>query len=197
MTMYAFVQGAGDVSTLADDKSLDSFLAIAERRAFLMARAALGNDEDALDTVQDAMMMLVKKYRHKSEDEWRLLFFRILNNRIRDLIRRRTVRNRFGGWLAGIGKDSEEDYDPFQQVPDRPSNNPGKELERQESMQDLDLAMKKLPPRQLEAFMLRCWEGMSTAETASIMKCSEGSVKTHYSRALKVLQVELEEHRDE
>jgi len=197
MTMYAVVQGKGDESILAENEVLDRFLATVEKRAFLMARTALGNDEDALDTVQDAMMMLVKNYRHKSEDDWRLLFFRMLSNRIRDLIRRRVVRNRYGGWLGGIGKDADEDIDPFQQVPDPYPTDPSKGLERHQSMVNLDQALKKLPARQLEAFMLRCWEGLSTAETASAMKCSQGSVKTHYSRALKSLQVELEEHRDE
>ena len=197
MTMYvtAWVRGAGDDAILAENRVLDRFLATVERRAFLMARTALGNDQDALDTVQDAMLLLVKKYRHKPEEEWRLLFFRILNNRIRDLMRRNRVRYRFGGWLPGMGRDDEEDGpDPFQQVPDRPANNPGSELERHQSMVDLDAALKKLPPRQLEAFMLRCWEGLSTAETAAIMKCSEGSVKTHYSRAMGLLQTELKEH---
>lgn len=178
-------------------RSLDNFLSTVERRAFLMAKVALGNEEDALDTVQDSMLMLVKKYSHKSEDEWRLLFFRILNNRIRDVIRRRTVRNRFTGWLGGIGKDVEEEYDPFQHVADNPANDPRRYLERYRSMEKLDGALQDLPPRQLEAFMLRCWEGLSTAEAASVMKCSEGSVKTHYFRALNTLQQKLEDYRDE
>ena len=198
MTMYALLQGTGGSTTLADDDALDNFLATVERRAFLMARTALGNDEDALDTVQDAMLMLVKKYRHKPEQEWRLLFFRIVNNRIRDVVRRRTVRNRFSGWLGGGDwGDEQDDADPFQQVADRAANNPGHALERRQSMEQLDKALRALPGRQLEAFMLRCWEGMSTAETALVMKCSEGSVKTHYSRALHTLQNKLEGFRDE
>ena len=112
-------------------------------------------------------------------------------------MRRNRVRSRFGGWLPTFGDGEDPDYDPFQQVPDHPSNNPGKGLERHQSMVALDRALEKLPPRQLEAFMLRCWEGLSTADTASVMKCSEGSVKTHYSRALGTLQTELEEHRND
>ena len=99
--------------------------------------------------------------------------------------------------MNAFGDDEDVDHDPFQQVPDHPANNPGKSLERHQSMADLELALKKLPRRQLEAFMLRCWEGLSTAETAAAMKCSEGSVKTHYSRALGTLQKELEEHRND
>ncbi len=113
------------------------------------------------------------------------------------MIRRRTVRNRFSGWLGSGGGDREDDADPFQQVADRPANNPGRALERRQSMEHLEKALKSLPARQLEAFMLRCWEGMSTADTALVMRCSEGSVKTHYSRALHTLQNKLEGFRDE
>lgn len=187
----------GETTTLANHGALDRFLSSVERRAFLMARTALRDEQDALDAVQDAMLLLVRKYRNKPEDEWRLLFFRILNNRIRDVIRRRNVRNRFTGWLPGFLRESDEAEDPLQQVSDVPSNNPARNLERRESIEALSLAVEALPPRQQQAFMLRCWEGLSTAETAEIMKCSEGSVKTHYSRALHYLQERLEEHRND
>lgn len=182
---------------LLNKTAMDRFLASVERRAFVMARTALRNEEDALDTVQDAMLMLVKQYQHKTEDEWRLLFFRILNNRIRDIIRRRTVRSKFGGWLGSFNRDGDEDEDPFQQVADIASNNPAMHLERNQSMAAITQAVAQLPPRQQQAFMLRCWEGLSTAETATVMKCTEGSVKTHYSRALHHLQQQLREHRDD
>lgn len=188
---------AGEPASLSATNEMDKFLATVERRAFLMARTALRNEDDALDAVQDAMLLLVRKYARKSEDEWRLLFFRILNNRIRDMIRRRTVRNRFTGWLTSYSKPDEEAEDPFQQVADREANNPARDLERQQSMAALSQAVALLPARQQEAFMLRCWEGLSTAETAAVMKCSEGSVKTHYSRALHFLQEKLQEHRDD
>ena len=197
VSLYAIPQHKTEYSATVDSDNLDTFLATVERRAYLMARTALGNHEDALETVQDAMMMLVKKYRHKSEDDWRLLFFRILNNKTRDLLRRRTVRHRFTGWLGGVRTDREDSGDPFQHVADVPANNPQRALERDRSMAELESALSALPPRQREAFMLRCWEGMSTAETAAIMKCSEGSVKTHYSRALHNLQEKLEDYRDE
>ncbi|MFA5632240.1 MAG: RNA polymerase sigma factor [Porticoccaceae bacterium] len=187
----------GEMTSLAQNTAMDQFLSTVERRAYLMARTALGNHDDALDAVQDAMLLLVRKYSHKSDEEWRLLFFRILHNRIRDMIRRRMVRNRFGGWLnRRLGDDDELD-DPFQHVADVESNNPGHNLERRQSMEALSRAVADLPTRQREAFMLRCWEGLSTAETAAVMKCSEGSVKTHYSRALHCLQEQLKEYRDE
>lgn len=188
----------GGVASLSVNTELDKFLASVERRAFLIARTALADQDDALDTVQDSMLMLVRKYSHKSEDEWRLLFFKILHNRIRDVIRRRTVKNRFTGWLPSFSspRDLEQD-DPFQHVADAESNNPALAVERQQSMAALIEAVEKLPHRQQQAFMLRCWEGLSTVETASVMGCSQGSVKTHYSRALHSLQEQLQEHRND
>jgi len=187
----------GEIARLSHHTEMDKFFSTVERRAFLMARTALRNQEDALDVVQDAMMMLVKNYRHKPADEWRLLFFRILNNRIKDTIRRRMVRSKFGGWLPLSGQENEEAGDPFQQVADSAANNPAEDLARRQSMEALASAVANLPTRQREAFMLRCWEGLSTIETAAVMKCSEGSVKTHYSRALYFLQEQLKEYRDD
>ena len=175
---------------------LNAFLAAVERRAFLMARVALGNDDDALDSVQDAMLVMARKYRAKPSVEWRPLFFRVLQNRIRDLYRYRQVRNRFGGWLKGPGGDADEGPDPFQLVADVATNNPAVQLESARSMAALWKAVGALPLRQQQAFMLRCWEGLSTAETATFMSCSEGSVKTHYFRALQALKEALKEHYD-
>ena len=175
---------------------LNAFLAAVERRAFLMARVALGNDDDALDSVQDAMLVMVRKYRTKPSGEWRPLFFRVLQNRIRDLHRYRQVRHRFAGWLKGPGDDDDEGPDPFQLVADVASNNPAVQLASARSMAALWQAVGALPLRQQQAFMLRCWEGLSTAETATSMNCSEGSVKTHYFRALNALKEALKEHYD-
>ena len=177
-----------------DQSGLNRFLASVERRAFLIAVTSLQDQEDALDVVQDAMMMLAKKYGHKSEEEWRPLFFRILNNRIRDIIRRRTVKNRFSGFLTIFSRDdSEELSDPFQQVADTSGNTPVEMMEKEHIWAAVSLAVAELPRRQQEAFLLRCIEGMSTEETATAMGCSQGSVKTHYSRALQALQSMLGE----
>ena len=177
-------------------ESLNDFLASVERRAYLMARFALKHHDDALDVVQDTMLIMVRKYADKSSAEWRLLFFRVLQNRIRDLYRYQKVRRKVTGWLPGQYSGDSENADPFQAVADRESNNPLHELTRNRGMQRLAQAVNALPMRQQQAFMLRCWEGLSTAEAADVMKCSEGSVKTHYFRALKVLQEQLEDYHE-
>lgn len=177
-------------------ESLNDFLASVERRAYLMARFALNHHDDALDVVQDTMLIMVRKYADKSSAEWRLLFFRVLQNRIRDLYRYQKVRRKVTGWLPGQYAGDSENADPFQAVADRESNNPLHELTRNRGMQRLAQAVNALPMRQQQAFMLRCWEGLSTAEAAGVMKCSEGSVKTHYFRALKVLQEQLEDYHE-
>ncbi len=177
--------------------SLEGFLASVQRRAFAMATTATGDREDALDVVQDAMMQLVKRYSDRTPDEWRMLFYRILHNRINDLYRRRKVRNRVKGWLPGQfrGHEDADQEDPFQAVPGVATDEPENHLVREQNIHHIQLAVTALPRRQREAFMLRCWEGLSTAETAATMQCSEGSVKTHYSRAMISLKAQLEEHR--
>ena len=181
---------------LAERGDLAAFLAGVERRAFAMARAVLGDEEEALDAVQDAMYLLVRRYRHRGADEWRLLFFRILTNRLRDLLRRRAVRDRFSSWLPRRQGDAEEEEDPFQTVADPRDGDPCRVLERRQGIEELERALRALPRRQREAFLLRCWEGLSTADAARAMGCSEGSVKTHYFRALKTLKEILHVHRD-
>ncbi len=178
--------------------ALDAFLAGVEKRAFAMARALLGDREEALDAVQDSMLLLVRRYRNRSEEEWPPLFYRILHNRVRDLQRRRAVRNRFRSWLS-TGGDPEEPAppDPFQQVPDPVDGNPIRHLADERSMEALEYAIRQLPSRQQQAFLLRCWEGLDTSDTAVAMRCSQGSVKTHYARALHRLRQQLEEHRDD
>lgn len=178
--------------------NLNEFLAAVERRAFLMARVSLGDQDDAMDTVQDAMLVMVRKYAHKPVNEWRPLFFKVLQNRILDVHRHRKVKNRFTGWLKSYASDDQSEApDPFQQVADVPGNNPAHQLEQSQSMAALTAAIALLPARQQQAFMLRCWEGLSTADTAQAMGCTEGSVKTHYFRALQFLKGALKEHYDE
>jgi RNA polymerase sigma-70 factor (ECF subfamily) len=164
----------------------------------MIARLSLRSDEDALDTVQTAMMQLVQKYAHKPPEEWRPLFYRILDSRIRDWHRRRMVRDRVIGWLGPKrGEEGDRDApDPVQLAPDIPGNNPAESFERGRTMEAVAAAVARLPQRQRQAFLLRCWEGLSTGETAYAMKCSEGSVKTHYHRALQALRELLEEMRE-
>ena len=172
--------------------ALDRFLGLVERRAFLMARLATGNADDAHDIVQEAMLTLVRSYANRGEQEWGPLFHTILQSRITDWHRREKVRNRFRVWF---GKRNEEDEDdPLQNIADGRSPNPLGQLQDKQAMAALESAIHKLPARQQQAFLLRVWEGLDVAQTASAMKCSEGSVKTHYSRAVHALREKLEEH---
>jgi RNA polymerase sigma-70 factor, ECF subfamily len=173
-------------------RALDQFLISVERRAFKIAQLGLRNDDDALDAVQDAMMKLVQSYAARPEEEWRPLFYRILANRIRDMQRRRTVRGRILSWLPQRDSEDEEEYDPIAQAPS-PEVTPARRLEIDEAIGVLETAVAELPPRQQQAFLLRNFEGLDVAETASAMGCSEGSVKTHYFRALETLRARLGE----
>jgi RNA polymerase sigma factor (sigma-70 family) len=172
--------------------SMDAFLAQVERRAFRMAELNLGHREDALDAVQDAMLRLVKHYSDKPPQEWTPLFWGILRRRIVDLQRRRKVRSIMVGWLGG--KDDEGDDLPAWEPADT-GPGPLERLTDSQSYADMAAAVKLLPQRQREAFMLRVLEGLDVAETAQAMGCSEGSVKTHLSRALQRLRDQLEEWR--
>ncbi len=177
---------------LMTSRALEQFLASVEKRAFKIAQLGLRNDDDALDAVQDAMMKLVQSYASRSSEEWRPLFYRILANRIRDLQRRRTVRGRIMAWLPTRDADDDEEFDPIAQAPS-PEVNPARRLELDEAIGALEAALQDLPPRQQQAFLLRNFEGLDVSETASAMGCSEGSVKTHYFRALESLRARLGE----
>jgi RNA polymerase sigma-70 factor (ECF subfamily) len=171
-------------------RALDQFLQSVERRAFKIAQLGLRNEDDALDAVQDSMMKLVQSYGSRGEDEWKPLFYRILANRIHDMQRRRTVRGRIMAWLPKREDDSDEDIDPIAQAPSAEPE-PAKRLELDEAIGALESAIADLPPRQQQAFLLRNFEGLDVAGTASAMGCSEGSVKTHYFRALGSLRARL------
>jgi RNA polymerase sigma-70 factor (ECF subfamily) len=184
---------AREDAALDQTRELEKFLAEIERRAFRMAEVALRDPDDALDVVQDAMLKLARNYAAKPSAEWRPLFYRILENGIRDLQRRRSVRKRFMAWLPGPKEDPDnEAQDPLENVADGAP--PAPELMMQaEAMQQLEASLRALPARQREAFMLRNFEGLDVAGTAAAMGCSEGSVKTHYSRAVHALRAQLGE----
>lgn len=170
---------------------MDRFLAGIERRAFLTARIATGNVDDALDIVQDAMLVLVQRYSKRGEQEWGPLFHRILQSRIRDWYRRARVRNRWRLWLGGGDEDAP---DPLQNLPDGDNLGPVDQAASRRTMAALEAVLHKLPLRQQQAFLLRIWEGLDVAQTARAMGCSAGSVKTHYSRAVHTLRNLLEEY---
>lgn len=172
--------------------ALDGFLASVEVRGFRMAELALGHREDALDAVQDAMIAFLA-YRERPQAEWPALFFSVLRSRITDRHRRNAVRRRVFsvfGWAA----DEAEGGDPIMQIAD-PAAGPDEADERQRTWVALGAALRALPRRQREAFLLRELEGLSVAEAALAMGCSEGSVKTHLFRAQAALRTRLDDWR--
>jgi len=173
---------------VTDCTSLNQFLAGVERRAYQMARVSTGDPDAALDIVQDAMYRLVKSYRNKPAQDWPPLFYRILDNAITDWHRKRSRGWKvFDRWFGG-----DDTVDPVNTAPAPVNLQPEALLQTSESMQQLEIALTGLPPRQQQAFMLRCWEGLSTADSARAMGCSDGTVKTLYSRALHRLREQLE-----
>lgn len=179
---------------MATPKELSDFLSAVERRAFKQTAYAVRDDHAALDIVQDAMMKLAEKYGQNPVAEFPMLFQRILQNTMRDYWRRQKVRNLWTTLLSSFGSGAEEgeDRDPLETIDvEDDSDEPSAQLARSQTIQLIERALEKLPARQREAFVLRYWEEMDVAETAAIMGCSDGSVKTHCSRAVHALAVEL------
>jgi RNA polymerase sigma-70 factor, ECF subfamily len=179
-------------NTLATPKELSDFLASVERRAFKQCVYAVQEEQSALDIVQDSMMKLAEKYAQRPPEELPLLFQRILQNTIRDHFRRSKVRSTWTTLLSnfGLGGD-DDDVDPLdtfevEDLANVPAS-PAGQLEQAQTMAAIEEAVKALPDRQREAFMLRYWEELDVSETAKVMGCSEGSVKTHCSRATHAL----------
>lgn len=181
------------VRLLQREQELNRFFSDVEKRALRIAEIALRNRDDALDIVQDAMLKLVRNYAHKDSAEWTPLFYRILQNGVRDYLRRKIVRNKIMVWFGGASNE-ENDYDPIAVAPDPRGRTPEEHLQTGEAMQQLELAVAALPGRQREAFMLRTFEGLNIAATAVAMGVSSGSVKTHYFRAVHALRDALGEH---
>lgn len=153
---------------------------------------ATGDNDEALDLVQDAMLRLVKHYGERPAAEWGPLFHQILQSRIRDWYRRSRVRNRLRVWFGG---ETDSDVgDAFGQYPDVEHPGPDDRMATQQTMSALEAALRGLPLRQQQVFMLRIWDGLDVAQTARAMRCSEGSVKTHYFRAVHALRVVLKEY---
>jgi RNA polymerase sigma-70 factor (ECF subfamily) len=178
---------------LRQEQQLNRFLAEVERRALRIAEISVRDRDDALDLVQDAMIKLCRSYGERPSNEWTPLFYRILQNGVRDWHRRQAVRNRIMVWF-GRDRNDEDDYDVVAGAPDPIGRSPDEELANNEAMDSLELAVSELPARQREAFMLRTFEDLDVAGTALAMGCSQGSVKTHYSRAIHALRERLEEH---
>ncbi|WP_196137225.1 RNA polymerase sigma factor [Aliikangiella sp. G2MR2-5] len=169
--------------------SIEKFLMEVEKKAYRMAQLATGNSSDALDIVQDTMIKLVEKYAGNPAEEWKPLFYRILQSRITDHLRKKTLQAKVFFWRST--SEESESGDLIDQASDYIT--PERELDGQRNVELVIDAVKKLPHRQQQCFLLRSWEGLSVKETALAMNCSEGSVKTHYSRAREALQQALEE----
>lgn len=164
-----------------------------------MAIIATSSHEDALDIVQDAMLRLSKRYADRDAEQWGPLFHRIVQSVIRDWYRRTAVRNRFRQFLGHSGsRDSQQEVaqneDPIEAGFASAEPDPSAQLQQQQAMQELDAALHRLPLRQQQVFLLRQWEGLNVRDTAQAMGCGEGSVKTHFSRALKALREQLQDH---
>ncbi len=177
---------------MATPKEMSDFLASVERRAFKQAVFATHEEESAHDIVQEAMMKLAEKYSARPATELPLLFQRILQNAIRDHFRRTKVRSTWTTLLSSLGLGGEdEEGDPLESLEVEDNGNipasPAAQLEQSQVMGAIEDAVKALPERQREAFLLRYWEELDVSETAKVMGCSEGSVKTHCSRATHAL----------
>jgi RNA polymerase sigma-70 factor (ECF subfamily) len=179
--------------TLQRERQLNRFLAEVERRALRIAEISVRDRDEALDLVQEAMIKLARKYAARPEEEWAPLFYRILQNGVRDWHRRQNVRNRVMAWFGKAAGDDGH-FDVVAHAPDPAGRSPDEQLQAAEAMQQLEASIGGLPARQREAFMLRTFEGLDVAATATAMGCTEGSVKTHYSRAVHALRVQLGDH---
>ena len=176
---------------LASRSELSAFLESVERRAFKQAVFAVREEEAALDIVQDAMLRLAEKYGQRPAAELPLLFHRIMQNAIRDWYRRQKVRSLWVTLLSSLGPgredEGEDPLDSFEAADGSNPQAPGSELERTQVLDIIEQEITRLPERQREAFLMRYWEELDVAETARRMGCSEGSVKTHCSRAAHTL----------
>lgn len=178
-------------NTVDRERALDRFLAGIERRAFRIACLALRDRAEAEDAVQDAMIRLARSYGRHPEDQWRPLFYRILKNRITDFQRRRKVRRA----VMALWSSEETEVaalDPLESAVD-PRGRPDEVLEGEELLARIEELLAAMSGRQREAFLLRNFEGLDVAQTALAMGCSEGSVKTHYFRAMQTLNEALGE----
>ncbi|HEY4698313.1 MAG TPA: RNA polymerase sigma factor [Gallionella sp.] len=181
---------------LSTPAELNQFLSSVERRAYKHAVFAVRDNHTALDIVQDAMLKLAENYGGKPAEELPLLFQRILQNTIRDHYRRQKVRSAWTTLFSSLQpKHGEEEFDPLDVLEDSENQSapaaPDSSLQQKQLLAFIEQALSDLPARQREAFLLRYWEGLDTIETAKAMGCTEGSVKTHCSRATHALAAAL------
>jgi RNA polymerase sigma-70 factor (ECF subfamily) len=177
---------------LATDKELSDFLKSVDKRAFKRTVFAVRDDDAALDIVQDTMIRLAEKYADRPAAELPLLFQRILSNATMDWFRRQKVRNAVVRNFSDFeGSDDDGEFDLLEMLDTveagQGTESAAESVSREQILKLIDAEVGELPARQREAFLLRYWEELDVAETASVMGCSEGSVKTHCSRAVHAL----------
>jgi len=183
---------------LVTRKELSDFLAGVERRAYKQALFAVRDNQFALDIVQDSMMKLAEKYSSRPAAELPMLFQRILQNTIRDHFRRQKVRLTWTTQVSSLSSgENGDEHDPLETLTansdSKNDQSPSEQLQQSQTLEIIEKALQLLPHRQRQAFLLRYWEEMDVAEAAAAMGCSEGSVKTHCSRATHALAALLKD----
>lgn len=173
----------------ADKHKLDIFLQKVDKRAFRIALSYVHDRDEALDIVQDSMIKLAKSYGSKPESELTPLFYKILFNTVKDWKRRHFIKHKV--FAIFNRNDSDDNHDPLQHAVDN-SQDIEKNAVNQQTLSAVECAVKNLPERQKQAFTLRIWEELDVRQSAQVMKCSEGSVKTHLSRALSNIKQNLQ-----
>jgi RNA polymerase sigma-70 factor (ECF subfamily) len=196
-TLSTFSPATDCSNPLASDKELSDFLASVERRAFKRSLYHVRDEEAALDIVQDSMMKLAEHYADKPVAELQLLFQRILSNTTLDWFRRRKTRTALFTNFSDIGVGHDDEAFDFLEILESKGNSDVSEsaqdqFARTQTVRQIESEIQNLPGRQREAFLLRYWEELDVAETAAAMGCSEGSVKTHCSRAIQALYKALQ-----
>ena len=174
-------------------ETMDAFLQSVEKKAYRMALLAVSNHSDAIDLIQDSMLKLVVKYEDRPANEWKPLFYKILQNKIRDWHRHQKLKNVLFFWKSADPEEQDDDWPPPQ---NEGWQEPEKDLVKTQMQSEVLEVLHALPEKQQQCFLLRSWEGLSVLETAEIMGCSEGSVKTHYFRAVTKLRELLGEKHD-
>ncbi|AUX88992.1 RNA polymerase sigma factor [Acinetobacter variabilis] len=182
-------QDASILKSTAESRLKNFMQDVTGRALVMMESATQGQHGIAMDLVQEAFISLHKSYAEKSTEEWYPLFYTILNNKLQDWRRKEARRNQPFSFFKKVSLDDDEVE--FDNLVDESTPSPLEFLDQAVTAEEIQEAIAKLPVRQQQAFMLRAWEGFDTQTTAQIMNCTEGSVKTHYHRAIQGLRASL------
>ncbi|MFH7347528.1 RNA polymerase sigma factor [Acinetobacter variabilis] len=182
-------QDASILKSTAESRLKNFMQDVTGRALVMMESATQGQHGIAMDLVQEAFISLHKSYAEKSTEEWYPLFYTILNNKLQDWHRKEARRNQPFSFFKKVSLDDDEVE--FDNLVDESTPSPLEFLDQAVTAEEIQEAIAKLPMRQQQAFMLRAWEGFDTQTTAQIMNCTEGSVKTHYHRAIQGLRASL------